>query len=124
MATNKFSFANTFNKTSFGIDTTDFPYIKLKDIFESESEGGPDLVHPINGLYVHKSELGDSPVIVDATAKRLINLPSHMGETVREILANREAVDAIKEGKVGYIIYTYESHKKKCYSISFVDVNE
>ena len=25
-----FSFASTFNKTSFGIDTTDFPFVKLR----------------------------------------------------------------------------------------------
>lgn len=116
------SFASKFNKTTFGIDTTDFQYTKLADIFNSESEGGIDVVHKINGLYVHKSQLGDSPVIVDAEAKKLVNLPSHMAETAREILADSEAVEAIKNGKVGYTIYEYESHGKKCYSISFVDL--
>lgn len=123
METKKFSFASTYNKTSFGIDTTDFPYVKLRDIYESKDEGGNDVIHPLNGLYVHKSELGDSPVLVESEKRRLVNLPSHLGETVREILANPEAVTAIKEGKVGYTIYTYESHKRKCYSISFVDMD-
>ena len=45
-----------------------------------------------------------------------------MTETAREILADSEAVEAIKNGKVGYTIYEYESHGKKCYSISFVDL--
>lgn len=116
------SFASKFNKTTFGIDTTDFQYIKLADIFNAENEGGKDVIHNINGLYVHKSQLGDSPVIIDEKNKWLVNLPSHTTETVREILADDEAVQTIKDGKVGYTIYEYESHGKKCYSISFVDL--
>lgn len=116
------SFASKFNKTIFDIDTTDFQYTKLADIFNSENEGGKDVIHNINGLYVHKSQLGDSPLIIDEKNKRLVNLPSHTAETVREILADDEAVQTIKDGKVGYTIYEYESHGKKCYSISFVDL--
>lgn len=116
-----FSFASTFNKTSFGIDTTDFPYVKLIDIYNSKKNGGGDVVHPINGMYVHKSRLGDSPVIIDAENKLLVNLPQFTGDTVREILANSDAVDAIKANKVGYTIYEYESRDKKCYGITFVD---
>ena len=116
------SFASKFNKTTFDIDTTDFQYTKLADIFNSENEGGKDVVHKINGLYIHKTQLGDCPVIIDKENKRLMNLPSHTAETVREILADEEAVQTIKDGKVGYTIYEYESHGKKCYSISFVDL--
>lgn len=116
-----FSFASTFNKASFEIDTTDFPFVKLTEIYNSKEDGGGDVVHPINGMYVHKSQLGDSPVIIDADNKRLVNLPQFTGDTVREILANRDAVDAIKANKVGYTIYEYESHAKKCYGITFVD---
>lgn len=116
------SFASKFNKTTFGIDTTDFQYIKLVDIYTSESDGGKDVIHKINGIYVHKSHLGDSPVIIDEENMRLVNLPSHTAETVREILADDDAVQNIKDGKVGYTIYEYESHGKKCYSISFIDL--
>ena len=119
-----FSFASKFNKTSFGIDTTDFPFVKLTDIYNSDKDGGGDVVHPINGLYVHSSPLGDSPVVIDVQAKKLVNMPKHLGETFREILANAEAVQAIKDGKVGYTIYTYESHAKTCYGINFVDINK
>lgn len=119
--TKGFSFASTFNNTSFGIDTKDFPFVKLIDIFNDTKEGGGDVVHPINGLYVHKSQLGDSPVIIDAEHKRLVNLPQFTGDTIRAILANPDAVEVIKANKVGYTIYEYESHAKKCYGITFVD---
>lgn len=121
MTDKKFSFASKFNKTSFGIDTTDFTFVKLTDLFNSKQDGGGDVVHPIDGVYVHKSQLGDSPVIIDAANKRLVNLPSFTGETIREILQDSDAIQAIKDGKVGYIIYEYESHGKKCYNITFVD---
>lgn len=117
--TQSFSFAGTFNKTSFGIDVTEFPFVKLADIYNSDEI--PNMVHPINGMYVHKSKLGDAPVIIDAENKRLINLPQFMSGTVRDILSNSEAVDAIKDNKVGYTIYEYVSHAKKCYGITFVD---
>jgi hypothetical protein len=114
-----FSFSNKFNKASFGIDTKDYEYIKLAEVAKASS---PDEIHPINGLYVHGSALGDSPVVIDVHAKKLVNIPKHMGETFREILADTEAVQAIKDGKVGYTIYTYESHAKTCYGINFVDI--
>lgn len=115
------SFANKFNKASFGIDTREFKYVKLSDLYNAPKNGGKETVHNINGCYVHKSPLGDSPVIIDVTNRTLVNLPSHLGETVREILSDPEAVNMIKAGKVGYTIYEYESHNKKCYSILFVD---
>lgn len=114
-----FSFSSKFNKASFGIDTKDYEYIKLAEVANASS---PDEIHPINGLYVHGSALGDSPVVIDIQAKKLVNMPKHLGETFREILADTEAVQAIKDGKVGYTIYTYESHAKTCYGINFVDI--
>ena len=113
------SFANRFNKTSFGIDTTNFKYVKLSEMYQSD---GADVIHTFNGAFVHHGKLGDSPVLIDEDHKLLINLPSHMTETVREILADPDAVQYIKEKKVGFTIYEYESHARKCYSISFVDL--
>lgn len=113
------SFANKFNKTNFGIDTKDFKYVKLSELY---ADGGKDRVHNINGLFIHNSQLGASPVVIDATNKRLVNLPAHLTATVSEILADGEAVDTIKANKVGYTIYEYESHGKKCYSIKFIDI--
>lgn len=115
------TFASRHNKTSFGIDTKDFPFVKLSALYNDKKNGGGDVVRPVNGLWVHKSQLGDSPVIIDAENKQLVNLPSHLSEDVREILSSEEDVQAIKDGKVGYTIYEYDSHGKKCYSIHWVD---
>lgn len=115
------TFASRHNKTSFGIETKDFPFVKLSTLYNDKKNGGGDVVRPVNGLWVHKSQLGDSPVIIDAENKMLVNLPSHLSEEVRGILACEDDVQAIKDGKVGYTIYEYDSHGKKCYSIHWVD---
>ena len=115
------TFASKYNKTAFGIDTSDFEYVKLSSIYTDKKEGGNDVIHDINGIYVNKSPLGFSPVIIDASNNRLVNLPQHMAETCRDILEDSEAIEAIKDGKVGYTIYEYEARGKKCYSIRFVD---
>ncbi len=116
------TFASKYNKTGFGIDTTDFEYVKLSALYNDAKEGGEDVIHNINGIYVNKSPLGLSPVIIDAPNSRLVNLPSHLAETCQNILADSEAVEAIKANKVGYTIYEYEARGKKCYSIRFVDL--
>lgn len=118
-----FSFATKYNKTNFGIDTKEFTYTKLSDIFNSEKDGGADVIHIINGIYIHTTQLGESAVIVDATNKQMVNLPQHLVTACHSILADAEAVDAIKQGKVGYTIYEYEARGRKCYSIRFVDLN-
>lgn len=116
------SFAGKFNKATFNIDTTGYEYKKLSEIYSDEKQGGADVIHAFNGCYVHKSPLGDSPVVIDTGNKWLVNLPKHTAETLRDILNDSDAVEAVKAGKVGYTIYEYESHAKKCYSIAFVDL--
>ena len=116
------SFAGKFNKATFNIDTKGYEYKKLSEIYSDEKQGGADVIHSINGCYVHKSQLGDSPVIIDTVNKWLVNLPTHTAETLRDILNDAGAVETVKAGKVGYTIYEYESHAKKCYSIAFVDL--
>ena len=116
------SFASKFNRGVFNIDTTGYEYIKLSEIYADKKQGGADVIHSFNGCYVHKSQLGDSPVVIDTVNKWLVNLPSHTAETLRDILSDPDAVEQIKAGKVGYTIYEYDSHAKKCYSIVFVDL--
>ena len=114
-----FSFAKSFNKTTFDVDVTDFEYCKLAALYNADA---PQTVYRVNAMWVQKSPLGDSPVFVVSELGKLVNMPSHTAATVREITANAAAVDAIKHGKVGFTVYEYESHGKKCYNVRFVDL--
>lgn len=114
-----FSFAKSFNKTTFDIDVTDFEYIKLAALYNADA---PQTVYSVNAMWVTKSPLGDSPVFVCAELGKLVNMPQHTATMVREIVSNGDAVEAIKNGKVGFTVYEYESHGKKCYNVRFVDL--
>lgn len=113
------SFASKFNKgVSFDIDTKGFTYVKLSDLHSED----PKAVHKIDGLFINKGKLETQPVFINADKKQLVNIPSHLTETAREILADNDAVNDIKNGKVGFTIYTYESHGKTCYGVKFADL--
>jgi hypothetical protein len=116
------TFASKLNKPMFNVDTTDFNYIKLADLYKSKEHGGKDAIHVINGVFINESQYGPNPVIISEQYKALINLPKHMAGAIKEILADPELVQAVKDGKAGFKIYTYESHNRECYSINFVDL--
>lgn len=114
-----FSFAKQFNKTTFDIDVTDFEYCKLAALYNAENA---NTVYRVDAMWVQKSPLGDSPVFVCSELGKLVNMPQHTAAMIREILGNVSAVDAIKNGKVGFTVYQYESHGKQCYNVRFVDL--
>ena len=116
------SFANKHNKGAidWGIDSKDFEYFSLKDLYEKDPE---NLVYVLRGLFINtknNSEYGNSVVAI--LQDKFVNLPSHMEDEVREMLKDDQDVADIKAGIVGFNIRTYESHKKECYSVSWVDL--
>lgn len=135
-----FSFANSYNaKKVFDIDTSDFEYCSLEELFEEKSIQVPatdddgnitgDLEVVCNenfkvfGLYINDKSMFDPQPIV-ALEDRYVNLPAHLYKTAVEILSNPRAIDAIKKGHVGFQIEKYyqKRHKKDCYSIRWVDM--
>lgn len=116
------TFASKFNHTTFGIDTTNYEYVKLGDLYNISDKGSGDVVRKIDGIFVHRSKLGESPVFIVSATKQLVNIPQHLTDTCKEILSDDDAVEAIQVGKVGFVIYEYQSHGKNCYSVRFVDL--
>ena len=116
------TFASKLNKPTFNVDTTDFNFMKLADLYKSKKHGGKDTIHVINGVFINESQYGLNPVIISEPYKALINLPKHTAGAIKQILDDPELIQAIKDGKAGFTIYTYESHNRECYSINFVDL--
>ena len=113
------------NKFTYQTDQT-FEFYKLGELLE---ENGGDEVYTLRGLWINTGGMyGDSPVAV--IEDRYVNLPNHMLDTVREMIADDEAVELINAGKIGFKIYSYAKtlkvNKKEvdkiCYSINFVDI--
>lgn len=117
-----FSFAAKYNARIYDVDTTGFEFMKLEKVLTEIDNGASGVVHLVNGLFVTPSPYGDQGVLINASLKALINLPIHMTPVVEKINNDAEAIDAINNGKVGFIVDTYNSHEKTCFSIKFVDL--
>ena len=115
------SYFSKFNKgRKFDFDTTGFEYRSLAELY---NENGANQVYPLTAMYVNsKSNFGVAPVF--ATTDCFVNIPSHMVDVVNQILADEEAIKAINEGKIGFVIYPYTQKKfnKTCYGVNFVDI--
>ena len=113
-----------YNKggVTFEVDIKNFTFVPLETLFARD---GGKTIFGIDGLYINKkSSFGDHPVAIVAVENMLVDLPSHMTEDVKEILADPEAVEAIKSGKVGFTVQMYEQkqYKKTCYGIRWEDI--
>lgn len=114
-------FAQQYNKTNFDIDTKDFQFEKLENLYKADK----DKVHNLNGLFLNQSQYGKQGVAIVEDEKILVDLPLHFANTVEMILADLDGIETIKARKVGFKVYEYESKnrkKQKCYSIKFVDL--
>ena len=109
-----------------GIDTKDFEYFKLADLYEMN---GKDEKYELKGVFINRNkpekqlkEFGASPVGI--LADKLINLPNHMVSEVEEILKDQEDIESIMNGEAVFKIREYESHGKTCYGIDWQEVEE
>lgn len=114
--------ANKYNKTkmfNFSIPQ-EYQYHTLSELFE---QNGKDKVYPVKALYINKkSRFGDAPIV--ATDECLVNLPSHLLDTVKEMMNDEELVDAVNESKFGFTIYQYANKNtgELCFSVNWVDM--
>lgn len=115
---NKYNKVNVFN---FRVPD-DFKYVSLEDLFKAN---GAKQVYKVNAMYINrKSQYGDAPVV--ATDDCLVNAPSHMTETVEQMLQDEEVIDAVNNGEFGFMVYSYSTSKAKgiFYSIKWVDIEK
>ena len=90
-----------FNNTNvFGIDTTNYKYVDLKEMFDTD----PDARHKVLGFFVNtKGKFGPEPnAIIDN--KLIVNLSRHLLETVNELLDDNKYIEYIKQGHVAFTV--------------------
>ena len=110
-----------FNNTNvFGIDTTNYKYIDLKELFDTD----PEARHKVLGFFVNtKGKFGPEPNAITDN-KLIVNLPRHLLETVNELLDDNKYIEYIKQGHVAFTVYQYHSNKynKDAYSVTWLDI--
>lgn len=133
----KFSVAKRYNREKlFTIDTADFEYYSLEDLYDMATEAADDakattgkdldvedIPFTVYGIYINtKGNFDPAPVL--ALEDRYVNLPAHMTPVCEDMLRDAEAVKAINEGHVGITVYQYQQKRfnKTCYNVRWVDL--
>ena len=116
-------FAEKYNKFNaiFDIDIKDFEFM---DGYGFISKYGDNVVK-IDGLYINKKGMyNDHPVAIIESEKILLDLPSHMTDTVNEVLTDSESIDLIKKGLVGLKAHEYvdNTYHKQCVGFEWCDL--
>lgn len=96
------------------------PFKSLKELYNGEKGENKYIVR---GLYINKKgKYDDAPVAISEDFS--INLPSHLCNTVTEMLQDKELVEAINAGKIGLEVYSYvpKGYNYTCYSVKWVDL--
>lgn len=117
------SFAEKYNKGNivFDIDIKDFDFMDGYGFIEKYG----DNVVKIDGLYINKKGMfKDHPVAIIVAEKTLLDLPSHMTNTVNDILKDAESINLIKKGLVGLKAHVYIDSKyhKRCVGFDWCDL--
>lgn len=110
-----------FNNTNvFGIDTTNYKYVGLKELFDTD----PNAQYKVLGFFINsKGKFGPEPNAIIEN-KLIVNLPRHLLETVNELLDDDKYIEYIKQGHVAFSVYQYHSNKynKDAYSVTWLDI--
>lgn len=107
----------SFKKIEWGIDTKEYKFVKIKDLVAADKK-----TVTIRGLFFTKSEqFGLQPnAIIDGA---LLNLPTHIVDTVKEMLNDDGCVAAIKRGECGVTFRKYDSkYRKDCWGVDFINL--
>lgn len=112
-------------------ENINYEYMKLQDLNSAEK-------YLIFTMYINdKGEYDDHPVFAAASVHDqdnvfLADIPSHLTETVREMIDDDEIVALANNNYLGFKIKTYEYEKKEKgknvkktgYSVEFIDFSE
>lgn len=108
---------NNFEKIDWGRNTENFQFRKLGDFYAKGVK-----VIQVFGFFFTKSEnYGLQPIAIASDC--LVNLPTHKKDIISDMLNNKDAVEAIKDGECGLAIREYKSkYNKDCFDFDFVNV--
>ena len=110
---------NNFTKIEWNVNTTGFTFKKLADFFNN----GIKKIQVFGFFFTKSEKYGLQPVAI--TKDCLVNLPTHLRDTISSMLKDSETVDAIKAGDCTLCIRQYNSkYDKICYDITFCNTEK
>lgn len=118
-----FNFSKFNKERLFDVDTSDFEYTNLEDLYE---KNGANATYKVCGLYIGTKSMFDDETPLVATDTCYVNLPQHQLEEVKAMLASKDAVKAINNGECGFAIDSYfqKRFNKTCYAARWGNYDE
>lgn len=93
-------------------------YTNLTDLYVGN---GKDAVYTVEALFINeKSKFGNAPVIVSGS--QLVNVPSHLLDTVEAMRKDEDLTQHINNRKVGFTVYEYENQYGTRHSLNWVEI--
>lgn len=115
------SFAEKYNKGNENPfkfdDLKGYDFTSLKELYNID----PNKVNSLDGFYFARGKFGVKVVVVMSDVKKRVDMPIYLTKVFNEIVNNNDAVNDIKNGKVGFVVRKYESHGRNCHTIKFKD---
>ena len=115
------SFAKKFNtaKAQFTFEPNEItPFAKPSELVRTN---GIEHVYTLKACYINKKGLyGNEPILITET--HFINAPSHLAETISNVLKDENAVKLVNLNKVGFKFYEYENKFGAQLGIEWVDL--
>lgn len=99
-------------------------FVKASELFETIPANEYGIV--VKSLYINtKGKYGEHGVIVCAEPAILIDCPNHMTDTIKAMMADDEAIEAINAGKLAVSAYKYDTKNAAsgfAYGLEFIDI--
>lgn len=113
------SFANKHNFKPFTYKTPEsHEFVKPAELV---ARNGIETTYTLRAMYVNKGgQFGDEPVFI--TDDFILNAPSHLVSSVKEIINDGESTQLVNDGQVAFKLYEYENKFGKQYGVTWVDV--
>ena len=112
-----------YNKAD-ALFTNNERYSEFKTLEQLFTENGKDATYGVKGVFSYESTYGKGCFVKSDGFN--VSLPSNLVKTIAEIKADKESVDEINSGKVGFNIYSYvmpdKYPDKTFYSVNFVEM--
>lgn len=100
-------------------------FVKASELFETIPANNDGVV--VRSLYINnKGKYGAHGVIVCSEPAILIDCPNHMTDTIRDMMADGEAVAQINAGKLAVRAYKYDTKNAAAgfaYGLEFIDLD-
>lgn len=115
------SFAEKYNggnENPFKFDLKGYEFTSLKELYNA----CPNKVHELKGFYFTRGKFGVKVVVVMSYVKMCVDMPIYLTKVFNDIVNDANAVEDIKNGKVGFVVRKYESHGRDCHTIKFKDI--